>query len=190
MNTNSCGSGRHTVSNPRSLSVCSHARALVSPPHKITQESKYRDAIRFFQPLIARNANKLLGVTAIVLANLCVSYIMTSQVCCGHKLPPTGAAQLSSSTPSAAGCQRHTRQHGVLSAISLELSAMPHCNCVAVSLALTGLHATQQTSASPACVSSEQRAHGCAVLCHAVLCHAVLCHAVLCHPRRTRRLRS
>jgi hypothetical protein len=44
------------------------------------QESKYRDAIRYYQPLIARNANNLLGVTAIVLANLCVSYIMTSQV--------------------------------------------------------------------------------------------------------------
>lgn len=50
--------------------------------HTLTQESKYRDAIRFYQPLIARNANKLLGVTAIVLANLCVSYIMTSQVRC------------------------------------------------------------------------------------------------------------
>lgn len=45
-----------------------------------TQESKYRDATRYYQPLIARNANNLLGVTAIVLANLCVSYIMTSQV--------------------------------------------------------------------------------------------------------------
>jgi hypothetical protein len=46
------------------------------------QECKYRDAIRYYQPLIARNANNLLGVTAIVLANLCVSYIMTSQVGC------------------------------------------------------------------------------------------------------------
>eukprot|EP00878_Enallax_costatus_P023017 GHUV01024462.1.p1 GENE.GHUV01024462.1~~GHUV01024462.1.p1 ORF type:complete len:609 (+),score=194.63 GHUV01024462.1:460-2286(+) len=43
------------------------------------QENKYRDAIRYYQPLAARNANNLLGVTAIVLANLCVSYIMTSQ---------------------------------------------------------------------------------------------------------------
>lgn len=49
------------------------------------QESKYRDAIRYYQPLIARNANNLLGVTAIVLANLCVSYIMTSQV--RHHVP-------------------------------------------------------------------------------------------------------
>ena len=45
------------------------------------QENRYRDAIRYYQPLAARNANNLLGVTAIVLANLCVSYIMTSQVC-------------------------------------------------------------------------------------------------------------
>jgi hypothetical protein len=53
------------------------APAVAVPAH---QESKYRDAIRYYQPLIARNANNLLGVTAIVLANLCVSYIMTSQV--------------------------------------------------------------------------------------------------------------
>jgi tetratricopeptide repeat protein 30 len=44
------------------------------------QESKFRDAIRYYQPLVARHASNLLGVTAIVLANLCVSYIMTSQV--------------------------------------------------------------------------------------------------------------
>jgi hypothetical protein len=44
------------------------------------QETKYRDAIRYYQPLVAANASNLLGVTAIVLANLCVSYIMTSQV--------------------------------------------------------------------------------------------------------------
>ncbi|KAF6262654.1 hypothetical protein COO60DRAFT_1268016 [Scenedesmus sp. NREL 46B-D3] len=43
------------------------------------QETKYRDAIRYYQPLVAANASNLLGVTAIVLANLCVSYIMTSQ---------------------------------------------------------------------------------------------------------------
>lgn len=35
---------------------------------------------RYYEPLITKNADKLLNVTAIVLANQCVSYIMTSQV--------------------------------------------------------------------------------------------------------------
>jgi tetratricopeptide repeat protein 30 len=49
-------------------------------PACCTQDGKFRDAIRYYQPLVARNADNLLGVTAIVLANLCVGYIMTSQV--------------------------------------------------------------------------------------------------------------
>eukprot|EP00775_Hariotina_reticulata_P014290 gene14290-17_t len=43
------------------------------------QENKFRDAIRYYQPLVARNATNLLSVPAVILANLCVSYIMTSQ---------------------------------------------------------------------------------------------------------------
>ena len=35
---------------------------------------------RYYEPVVKKNADNLLGVTAIVLANLCVSYIMTSQV--------------------------------------------------------------------------------------------------------------
>lgn len=43
------------------------------------QENKYKEAAGFYDPIVKKNYNALLGVSAIVLANLCVSYIMTSQ---------------------------------------------------------------------------------------------------------------
>jgi hypothetical protein len=43
---------------------------------------------RYYEPIVAKNKDNLLGVTAIVLANLCVSYIMTSQVCVHHAISP------------------------------------------------------------------------------------------------------
>lgn len=44
------------------------------------QESKYKESIRYYEPIVKRHmASGILEVTAIVLANLCVSYIMTSQ---------------------------------------------------------------------------------------------------------------
>eukprot|EP01034_Spumella_vulgaris_P021415 gene21415-27445_t len=43
------------------------------------QETKYKDAIRYYDPIVKRLQDSLLDVTAIVLANLCVGYIMTSQ---------------------------------------------------------------------------------------------------------------
>jgi tetratricopeptide repeat protein 30 len=43
------------------------------------QESKFKDAIRYYDPIVKRLQDSVLDVTAIVLANLCVSYIMTSQ---------------------------------------------------------------------------------------------------------------
>lgn len=45
------------------------------------QESKFKDAIRYYEPAVKRLADSgsILDVTAIVLANLCVSCIMTSQ---------------------------------------------------------------------------------------------------------------
>lgn len=42
------------------------------------QENKFKDAIRYYEPIVKRHADDLLSVTAIVLANLCVAYIMTS----------------------------------------------------------------------------------------------------------------
>ena len=44
------------------------------------QETKFKDSIRYYDPIVKRLQESLVDVTAIVLANLCVSYIMTSQV--------------------------------------------------------------------------------------------------------------
>lgn len=43
------------------------------------QENKFKEAIRYYEPIIKSHNDNLLNVAAIVLANLCVSYIMTSQ---------------------------------------------------------------------------------------------------------------
>lgn len=43
------------------------------------QETKFKDAIRYYDPFITKNSDALIDVTAIVLANLCVSYIMTTK---------------------------------------------------------------------------------------------------------------
>ncbi|KAI9005879.1 hypothetical protein BC832DRAFT_455049 [Gaertneriomyces semiglobifer] len=43
------------------------------------QESKYKEAISFYEPIVKKQFENILEVPAIVLANLCVSYIMTSQ---------------------------------------------------------------------------------------------------------------
>ncbi|CAH3882490.1 unnamed protein product [Pieris brassicae] len=43
------------------------------------QESKYKEAASFYEPIVKKQYNNILDVSAVVLANLCVSYIMTSQ---------------------------------------------------------------------------------------------------------------
>ncbi|XP_029445181.1 tetratricopeptide repeat protein 30A isoform X2 [Rhinatrema bivittatum] len=43
------------------------------------QENKYKEAIGFYEPIVKKNFDNILNVSAIILANLCVSYIMTSQ---------------------------------------------------------------------------------------------------------------
>ncbi|XP_072037148.1 intraflagellar transport protein 70A-like [Amphiura filiformis] len=43
------------------------------------QENKYKEAIGFYEPIVKKNYDNILSVSAIVLANVCVSYIMTSQ---------------------------------------------------------------------------------------------------------------
>jgi len=43
-----------------------------------SQENKYEEAIRYYEPFVKRAQDELLEVSAMVLANLCVSYIMTS----------------------------------------------------------------------------------------------------------------
>ncbi|XP_047505523.1 tetratricopeptide repeat protein 30A [Pieris napi] len=43
------------------------------------QESKYKEAASFYEPIVKKQYNNILDISAVVLANLCVSYIMTSQ---------------------------------------------------------------------------------------------------------------
>jgi tetratricopeptide repeat protein 30 len=43
------------------------------------QETKFKEAIRNYDPIVKKNQDALINVTAIVLANLCVSHIMSSQ---------------------------------------------------------------------------------------------------------------
>ena len=43
------------------------------------QENRFREAIRYYEPVVQKYEDNLLELTAIVLANLCVSYIMNSQ---------------------------------------------------------------------------------------------------------------
>lgn len=43
------------------------------------QENKFKEATGFYEPIVKKHYENILSVSAIVLANLCVSYIMTSQ---------------------------------------------------------------------------------------------------------------
>ncbi|CAH8508519.1 unnamed protein product [Schistosoma mattheei] len=43
------------------------------------QENKYKEACNFYEPIIKRQYTNLLNINAIIIANLCVTYIMTSQ---------------------------------------------------------------------------------------------------------------
>lgn len=44
------------------------------------QENKFKDAIEYYEPMVSKAQNQdILAIPAMVLANLCVSYIMTSQ---------------------------------------------------------------------------------------------------------------
>jgi tetratricopeptide repeat protein 30 len=42
------------------------------------QEAKFKEAIRYYEPVVEANAENILNCSAIVLANLCVAYIMTT----------------------------------------------------------------------------------------------------------------
>uniref|UniRef100_A0A1B6E2P5 Tetratricopeptide repeat protein 30 n=1 Tax=Clastoptera arizonana TaxID=38151 RepID=A0A1B6E2P5_9HEMI len=43
------------------------------------QDNKFKEATGFYEPIVKKYYNNILSVSAIVLANLCVSYIMTAQ---------------------------------------------------------------------------------------------------------------
>ncbi|NXY50563.1 TT30A protein, partial [Ceuthmochares aereus] len=43
------------------------------------QENKFKEAIGFYEPIVKKHYDNILNVSAIVLANLCVSYVLMSQ---------------------------------------------------------------------------------------------------------------
>lgn len=135
--------------------MCARMHWCTPPPktHTLTQESKYRDAIRFYQPLIARNTNKLLGVTAIVLANLCVSYIMTSQVRCLQQCGTALVQQLS---------QRHWLSEALVTVFDQLSDGLGGAD----SLGVKAVVLPDSCVPIPAC--HQHGAHWCAVLCCAV----------------------
>ncbi|CAN0280026.1 unnamed protein product [Scytosiphon promiscuus] len=47
--------------------------------HVFFMEEKFKEAIRYYEPIVKKQADTILEVPAIVLANLCVSHIMISQ---------------------------------------------------------------------------------------------------------------
>lgn len=48
--------------------------------HRLPQETKFKEALKYYEMIVQKHTDNILSVSAIVLANLCVSYIMTSQV--------------------------------------------------------------------------------------------------------------
>merc|ERR1719353_2214270 len=45
---------------------------------KFFMQEKFKECIRYYEPFVRKHYDNLLGVTAIILANLCVAYVMTS----------------------------------------------------------------------------------------------------------------
>ncbi|RNC32973.1 flagellar associated protein, partial [Trypanosoma cruzi] len=48
------------------------------PTFFFMQETKFRESIRYYEPVVEASQENLLNCSAIVLANLCVAYIMTA----------------------------------------------------------------------------------------------------------------
>lgn len=64
----------------QSAEFCSeHDTWKLNVAHTFFMQDKFKEAIRYYEPIVKKQSDNLLDVTAVVLANLCVSYIMTSQ---------------------------------------------------------------------------------------------------------------
>lgn len=46
--------------------------------HIFFMQEKFKECIRYYEPFVRKHNDDLLNVTAIILANLCVAYVMTS----------------------------------------------------------------------------------------------------------------
>ncbi|XP_061761633.1 intraflagellar transport protein 70A isoform X2 [Nerophis ophidion] len=64
----------------KSMEVCNEDDTWkLNVAHVLFMQNKYKEAISFYEPIVKKHYDKILDVSAVVLANLCVSYIMTSQ---------------------------------------------------------------------------------------------------------------
>ncbi|XP_051478762.1 tetratricopeptide repeat protein 30B-like [Apus apus] len=64
----------------KSVEFCNeHEVWKLNVAHVLFMQNKYKEAISFYEPLVKKHYDNILNVSAIVLANLCVSYILTSQ---------------------------------------------------------------------------------------------------------------
>nr|XP_024400097.1 tetratricopeptide repeat protein 30B-like isoform X3 [Physcomitrium patens] len=57
----------------------SHMQAVSQDYEEALSENKYKEAMSYYEPIVKEAGVQILTVTAIVLANLCVCYIMTNQ---------------------------------------------------------------------------------------------------------------
>uniref|UniRef100_A0A3Q3DUU5 Tetratricopeptide repeat protein 30 n=1 Tax=Hippocampus comes TaxID=109280 RepID=A0A3Q3DUU5_HIPCM len=64
----------------KSMEVCNEDDTWrLNVAHVLFMQNKYKEAISFYEPIVKKHYNNILNVSAVVLANLCVSYIITSQ---------------------------------------------------------------------------------------------------------------
>ncbi|CAJ1075594.1 tetratricopeptide repeat protein 30A-like isoform X3 [Xyrichtys novacula] len=63
----------------KSAEVCNNDTWKLNVAHVLFMQNKYKEAISFYEPIVKKHYDNILNVSAVVLANLCVSYIMTSQ---------------------------------------------------------------------------------------------------------------
>ncbi|KAM6966738.1 LOW QUALITY PROTEIN: intraflagellar transport protein 70A [Tautogolabrus adspersus] len=64
----------------KSVEVCNENDTWkLNVAHVLFMQNKYKEAIGFYEPIVKKHYDNILNVSAVVLANLCVSYIMTSQ---------------------------------------------------------------------------------------------------------------
>lgn len=63
----------------QSAEFCSEDEAWkLNVAHIFFMQEKFKECIRYYEPFVRKHNDNLLGVTAIILANLCVAYVMTS----------------------------------------------------------------------------------------------------------------
>ncbi|XP_077387459.1 intraflagellar transport protein 70A [Festucalex cinctus] len=64
----------------KSMEVCNEDDTWkLNVAHVLFMQNKHKEATSFYEPIVKKHYNNILNVSAVVLANLCVSYIMISQ---------------------------------------------------------------------------------------------------------------